>query len=103
MKKEINYLEDIYPLTIVTMRYGGKYIIFNMESDSELIHDIQLGESAMYDTEKYIEEKYSGLFGIGNTICNAFVDFQKRAGKENEVGYVYINPAINKISYKTVE
>ena len=36
--KKFKDYEDIYPLTIVKMRYGGKYVAFNAESDSELIY-----------------------------------------------------------------
>lgn len=71
MNNKFKNYEDIYPLTIVQMRYGGKYVAFNMESDSSLIHDVQLGEEALYDTKKYIEHKYSGSYGIGNTIWEA--------------------------------
>lgn len=71
MSKKFKNYEDIYPLTIVQMRYGGKYVAFNMESDSSLIHDVQLGEEAMYDIKKYIEDKYSGSYGIGDTVWAA--------------------------------
>lgn len=71
MSNKFKKYEDIYPLTIVQMRYGGKYVVFNMESDSSLIHDVQLGEEAMYDTKKYIEDKFSGSYGIGITIWEA--------------------------------
>ena len=71
MSKKFKNYEDIYPLTIVQMRYGDKYVAFNIESDSSLVHDVQLGEEAMYDTKKYIEDKFFGAYGIGATIWEA--------------------------------
>jgi hypothetical protein len=74
MNNKFKNYEDIYPLTIIQMRYGGKYVAFNMESDNSFIHDVQLGEEAMYCTKKYIEDNYSGHYGIGNTIWEALDD-----------------------------
>lgn len=74
MNNKFKNYEDIYPLTIIKMRYGGKYVAFNMESDNSFIHDVQLGEEAMYGTKKYIEDKYSGHYGIGDTIWEALDD-----------------------------
>ena len=80
MKKEkIEKVEDIYPLTIISMRYGGKIVIFNRESDSEDIHEIQLGEEAHYDLNKWLDEHISpNCYGVGATIWEAFEDFKKR-------------------------
>lgn len=56
MKKDkIEKIEDIYPLTIVTMRYGGKIVIFNFESDNSNIHEIQLGEEPHYRLNEWME------------------------------------------------
>ena len=63
--------EDIYPLTIVQMRYGGKYVAFNTEADSRIVIDTQLGEEAMYDTKTFIEKQFYGAYGIGVTVTEA--------------------------------
>lgn len=80
MKKDkIENIEDIYPLTIVQMRYGGKYVIFNMESDNSNIHEVQLGEEPHYELEKWMDENISPCgYGIGDTIWTAFEDYKKR-------------------------
>jgi len=80
MKKDkIEKIEDIYPLTIVQMRYGGKYIIFNMESDNSNIHEVQLGEEPHYELDKWMDENIAPFgYGIGDTIWNAFEDYKKR-------------------------
>lgn len=70
MNKFKNY-EDIFPLTIVQMRYGGKYVAFNVEADCKTVLDVQLDEEAMYDTKSFIEREYFGLYGIGETIWEA--------------------------------
>lgn len=76
-QRKLKTYEDIYPLTIVQMRYGGKYVAFNMDSDSSIIHDVQLDEEAMYNTKEFIEEKYHGLYGIGDTIWQALDNLLK--------------------------
>lgn len=78
-KNKIEKIEDIYPLTIVQMRYGGKYVIFNNESDNTLIHNIQLGEEPHYNLEQWMDENVApGNYGIGDTIWEAFEDYKKR-------------------------
>jgi len=63
--------EDIYPLTIVQMRYGGKYVAFNVEADCEIVINVQIDEEAMYDTKSYIDKEFFGSYGVGNTIWEA--------------------------------
>lgn len=77
--KKIEVVEDIYPLTIVKMRYGGKIIILNSESDNSKIHDIQLDEESSYRLSEWLEENISPqCYGFGNTIFDAFEDYKKR-------------------------
>lgn len=61
---------DIFPLTIIQMKYGGKYVAFNCETN-DFIGDAQELEEPMYDTKSYIEKKYFGAYGIGDTIWEA--------------------------------
>ena len=80
MKKElIETIDDIYPLTIIKMRYGGKIIIFNMESDSAFIHDLQLAEEHSCNLLEYLEEKLAPAnYGVAETIWEAFENYKKR-------------------------
>ena len=79
MKIKIENIEDIYPLTIISMRYGGKIIILNRESDNSDIHELQLSEEPSYDLNKYMDDNISPqCYGIGNTIWQAFEDYKKR-------------------------
>ncbi len=72
-------IEDIYPLTIITMRYGGKVVIFNSESDNSNIHEVQLSEERMYDLNEWLDKNVSPqCYGIGETILEAFEDYKKR-------------------------
>ena len=68
MKKKFKTYEDIYPLTIVQMRFGDKYVAFNCEADCGIVLDVQLDEEAMYNTKDFIEKKIALPYGIGNTI-----------------------------------
>jgi hypothetical protein len=78
-KNNIEKIEDIYPLTIVKMRYGGKIVIFNSESDNSKIHDVQLDDYPFYSLDKWMDENISPqCYGIGDTIWNAFEDYKKR-------------------------
>lgn len=72
MNDKFKTYEDIYPLTIVRMRYGGKYVAFNCDSDNEICHDIQLGDEPSYNIEEYMDHvSFYGLYGVGDTIWQA--------------------------------
>lgn len=74
-------LGDIYPLTIVGTRFGSHYVIFNLEADSEMILDVQADEEISYDIPAYLHKAYFPFipkFGIGGSIEEAFLDYQRR-------------------------
>jgi len=74
---KINKIEDIYPLTIISMRYGGKIVILNMESDNINIHNLQLGEESYYNLDEYLKSKISPCnYGVGETIFEAFENYK---------------------------
>ena len=51
--------EDIYPLTLIQMRYGGKYVAFNAEE----VH---------YQLNEWLEENVDPCpYGVGKTIMEA--------------------------------
>jgi hypothetical protein len=78
MNKTIKTYEDIYPLTVIQMRYGGKYVAFQTESDARVVINTQLNEEAMYDVKGYIEKQYFGLYGVGDNIFSALNDLIKK-------------------------
>lgn len=80
MKKDkIEKIEDIYPLTIINMRYGGKIIIFNLTSGNPVIHEAQSDEEPHYGLEEWMEDNLSQhCYGIGDTIYDAFEDYKRR-------------------------
>lgn len=78
-EKIIEKIEDIYPLTIVRMRYGGKYVITSCESDSEWIHDVQLDDEPSYNLELWMERNNHFVpYGYGETLTEAFENFKTR-------------------------
>ena len=63
--------EDIYPLTLIKMRYGGKYIAFNSCEDASFIQEVNR-EEVHYRLEKWLEENVDpALYGVGDTIGEA--------------------------------
>jgi len=71
-------IEEIFPLTIVMMRYGGKIVICNTIADNSTIQDLQESEEPMYDIDGYITKWSCFDYGYGDTIWQAFEDYQKR-------------------------
>lgn len=87
MKKRIEIIEDIYPLTIVKTRFG-KIVIMNFEVDAgegcenlemSWANYIQGVEEVQYRLNDWMEENVEPcLYGIGNTITEAFENYKKR-------------------------
>jgi macrodomain Ter protein organizer (MatP/YcbG family) len=78
-KIKIEKIEDIYPLTIVKMRFGGKIVIFNADSDAGFVDSVQGDEEVYYVINEWLEKHVSPcLYGIGDTIYEAFENYKKR-------------------------
>lgn len=76
--KRINKIEDIYPLSIVMMKYG-KIAIIEALSCCDCISSLQEDENWSYDPHHFMKEKYEHIkYGIGDTIDLAFCDFKSR-------------------------
>jgi hypothetical protein len=85
--RKIEKIEDIYPLTIVKTRFG-KIVICNFEVDAgesdealemSLINYIQGVEEVQYRLSEWMEEHVAPcLYGIGNTIQDAFENYKKK-------------------------
>jgi hypothetical protein len=87
MKQEIEKIEDIYPLTIVKTLFG-KIVICNFEVDAgegdetlkmSWVNYIQGVEEVQYRLNEWMKDKVEPcLYGIGNTISEAFDDYKER-------------------------
>jgi len=70
--KSFKDYHDIYPLTIVNMRFGDKYVAFNCDNDAGFVDSVQGDEEVCYRLEEWMEENVSPcLYGIGTTIWEA--------------------------------
>lgn len=74
----VKKVEDIYPLTIISMRYGGKIIIFNAYSSLSDIETAAEDEDVFYDIENWLIDNIAVNFGIGDSIDKAFEDYLNR-------------------------
>jgi hypothetical protein len=62
--------EEIYPLTLVNLRFGG-YIAFNAEEDSRFVQSINT-EEVCYELNDWLEREVDPcLYGVGKTIMEA--------------------------------
>ena len=87
MKREIEKIEDIYPLTIVKTRFG-KIVICNFEVDAgegdktlemSWTNYIQGVEEVQYRLNEWMEDNVEPcLYGIGNTLSEAFDNYKER-------------------------
>ncbi len=62
--------EDIYPLTLINLRFGG-YVAFNAEEDASFVQEANT-EEVSYQLTEWLEEKVDPCpYGVGNTIMDA--------------------------------
>ena len=67
-KREYKRWEDIYPLTLIKMRYGSKYVAINCVEDSSHIQNVNT-EETHYHLERWLDENVSPCsYGVGTTI-----------------------------------
>lgn len=77
-KKQINRIEDIYPMTIVHMRHG-KFAIIEACCDADCVNSLEGNEEWQYDPHHFMKDEWEHInYGIGEDIYSAFIDFQKR-------------------------
>lgn len=71
MGRKYKEWEDIYPLTLVQMRYGGKYVAINAEEDSGHVQNVNT-EEVSYCLSSWLDENVDPCpYGVGNTIMEA--------------------------------
>lgn len=69
--------EDIYPLTLINLRFGG-YVAFNAEEDSGFVQSVN-NEEVCYELNDWLEREVAPCpYGIGKTIMEAMNDLLKK-------------------------
>ena len=62
--------EDIYPLTLINLRFGG-YVAFNADEDAVFVQSVNT-EEVSYELKDWLErEAYPCPYGVGKTIMEA--------------------------------
>jgi hypothetical protein len=77
--------EEIYPLTLVRLRYGGRYVAFNAEEDANFLQKVNT-EEVSYRLKDWLEENVDPCpFGVGDTIMDAMNNLLDKLNQnENE-------------------
>lgn len=69
-KRIYNTWEDIYPLTLINLRFGG-YVAFNAEEDAGFVQSVNT-EEVSYQLESWLETNVEPCpYGVGKTIMEA--------------------------------
>jgi len=72
--------EDIYPLTLINMRYGGKYVAFNAEENAKFVQNVNT-ENVSYELEDWLYREVVCPYGVGNTIMEAMNNLLDKMSK----------------------
>jgi hypothetical protein len=76
--KKFNRIEDIYPMTIVNMRYGN-FAIIEASCDAECVNSLEGNEEWSYDPHHFMKKEWEHInYGVGVDILSAFEDFKER-------------------------
>lgn len=79
--KEYKTWEDIFPLTLIQMRFGGKYVAFNAEEDAGFVQEVNT-EEVHYRLDEWLDENVDPCpYGIGDTIMDAMNNLLSRVQK----------------------
>ena len=74
--------EDIYPLTLIQMRFGGKYVAFNAEEDAGFVQEVNT-EEVSYQLESWLEENVDPCpYGVGTTIMDTMNNLLEKMNKK---------------------
>ena len=69
--------EDIYPLTLINLRFGG-YVAFNAEEDAGFVQSVN-NEEVCYELKDWLERKVDPCpYGIGKTIMETMNDLLEK-------------------------
>jgi hypothetical protein len=68
-KRTYRTWEDIYPLTLIKLRFHG-YVAFNAEEDASFVQEVNT-EEVCYDLNNWLEEHVSPCpYGVGDTVMD---------------------------------
>ena len=76
--------EDIYPLTLIKLRFG-RYVAFKAEEDSTFVQEVNT-EEVSYRLKDWLEENVDSCpYGVGDTIMDAMNNLLDKLNQnENE-------------------
>ena len=75
--------EDIHPLTLIQMRFGGKYVAFNAEEDAGFVQDVNT-EEVHYRLNDWLEENVDPCpYGVGDTITETMNNLLESMNKKD--------------------
>lgn len=73
--------EEIYPLTLINLRYKG-YIAFNAEEDAGFVQEVNT-EEVSYILNDWLEENVDPCpYGVGDTIMDAMNNLLESMNKQ---------------------
>ena len=76
--------EDIYPLTLINLRFGG-YVAFNAEEDASFVQEVNT-EEVSYQLAEWLEKEVDPCpYGVGNTIMDAMNNLLESMNKQQKV------------------
>lgn len=79
--KEYKTWKDIFPLTLIQMRFGGKYVAFNAEEDAGFVQEVNT-EEVHYRLDEWLDENVNPCpYGVGDTIMDAMNNLLSRVQK----------------------
>ena len=78
--------EDIYPLTLIRMRYqtmyGESYVAFNAPEDSEFVQEVNT-EEVSYELREWLERNVDPCpYGVGKTVMEAMNNLLEAMNKQ---------------------
>lgn len=92
-KRVYKQWEDIYPLTLINLNFGG-YIAFNAEEDVSFVQDVNT-EDVSYELKAWLERNVDPCpYGIGNTIAETMDNLLSKMNNE-KINNKIINYIIN--------
>jgi hypothetical protein len=75
--------EDIYPLTLIQMRFGGRYIAFNAEEDCKFVQEVNT-EEVFYELDSWLQRNVDPCpYGSGLTIMDAMNDLLEKMNNKS--------------------
>lgn len=76
--------EDIYPLTLIKLRFG-RYVAFNADEDASFVKEVNT-EEVSYNLKDWLDENvYPVPYGIGYTITSTMNNLLDKLNQnENE-------------------